>query len=98
MLRLVLLLLVVAGVAAFFTRPDEAKMRDVANAALSDSSNPISAIGDAIVEGVGERRYDNYFVVTRYTIASAVGRPGVTCWGAFTQVQCSRTEEEAAAT
>jgi hypothetical protein len=93
MIRLVVLLLIIAGVAGYFTRPDEAKMRQAAEAALSGSNNPISAIGDAIVSGVGDRSYDNYYVASKYTIASAVGRPGVQCWGYFTQVSCSRVEQ-----
>jgi hypothetical protein len=97
MMRLVLLLLVIAGVAAFFTRPDEAKMRDAADAVLSDPQN----IGEAVEGGVatlaGDRAYTNYYLASRY-IVTLSGEPVVSCWGAFTQVQCSRAAENAAAT
>jgi hypothetical protein len=90
--RLVLLVLIVAGVAAFFTRPDEPKMRDAAEAVLGDPQNisqGIESVGAAIA---GNRTYDNYYLAARYTV-SLDANPVVTCWGAFTQVQCSRAEQ-----
>jgi len=96
MMRLVLLLLVVAGVAAFFTRPDEPKMREAADAVLSDPQNlsqGIESIGASIA---GNRDFSNYYLVSRYVV-SLDNTPVVTCWGAFTQVQCSRAADEPAA-
>jgi hypothetical protein len=96
MLRLVLLLLVIAGVAAFFTRPDEAKMREAADAVLSDPQNisqGIEAIGASLA---GNRDFTNYYLVSRYVV-TLDSNPVVTCWGAFTQVQCSRASDEPAA-
>jgi hypothetical protein len=97
MLRLVLLLLVVAGVAAFFTRPDEPKMREAAEAVLSDPQNisqGLESIGAAVA---GNRDYTNYYLASRYVV-TLDANPVVTCWGAFTQVQCSRASDEPAAT
>lgn len=93
--RLVLLLLVVAGVAAFFTRPDEAKMREAADALLGDPqsiSQGIESIGAAVA---GDRAYSNYYLASRYVV-TLDGNPVVSCLGAFTQVQCSRAEQGAA--
>lgn len=91
MLRLVLLLIVIAGVAAYFTRPDEPAMRQGAEAVLSDPQTigeGFESLGAALM---GERAYDNYFVVARYTV-SVDGSPLVQCWGAFQQVKCTRQE------
>jgi hypothetical protein len=89
--RLILLLLVVAGVVAYFTRPDEAKLREAADAVLSDPQNiqqGIESVGAAIA---GNRMYDNYYLVSRYTV-SFDSNAIVTCWGAFTQVKCDRAQ------
>jgi hypothetical protein len=94
MLRLILLLIVIAGVAGFFTRPDEAKMREAADAVLNEPqtiSEGLESVGAAIA---GDRAYDNYYVAARYTIALDA-QPVVQCWGAFTQVRCDRVEEAA---
>jgi hypothetical protein len=91
MLRLILLLIVIAGVAGFFTRPDEAAMRAAADAVLDEPQNiseGLESIGAAIA---GERAYDNYYVAARYTI-TLDGDPVVQCWGAFTQVRCDRVQ------
>lgn len=103
MLRLVLLLLVVAGVAAFFTRPDEPAMRAAADAVLSERTQ--AALGDLDLGGMlesgraeltGNRTFNNYFVVSRYVV-TLDNTPVVTCWGAFTQVQCDQPAEAATA-
>lgn len=94
MLRIVLLLLVIAGVAGYFTRPDEPAMRDRADAVLSDPQNisqGLESIGAAVV---GDRVYSNYYVAARYQV-TLDNRALVDCWGAFTQVQCSRAEPAA---
>lgn len=96
MLRLVLLLLVIAGVAAFFTRPDEPAMRQAADAVLSDPQNISQGIEGIGASVLGNRDFTNYYVVSRYVV-TLDSAPVVTCWGAFTQVQCSRAADEAAA-
>jgi hypothetical protein len=91
MLRLVLLLLIIAGVAGYFTRPDEAKMRQGADAVLQnpqDLGEGLQSIGAGIA---GDRAYDNYYVAAKYTV-SLDHDPVVQCWGYFTQVSCSRVE------
>jgi len=95
MLRVVLLLLVVAGVAAFFTRPDEAKMREAADAVLSDPQNIAQGIESIGASLVGDRAFSDYYLVSRYVV-SFDNNPVVSCWGAFTQVQCSRAEPASA--
>jgi hypothetical protein len=91
-MRWLLLLIVIAGVAAYFTRPAESVMRERAEAVLSEPSNlreGFESIGAAIA---GERQYANYYVVSKYTV-TLDGEPLVTCWGAFQQVQCDRASE-----
>lgn len=91
MIRLVVLLLIIAGVAGYFTRPDEAKMRQGADAVLSnpqDISQGLQSIGAGVA---GDRAYDNYQVAAKYTI-SLDHNPVVQCWGYFTQVSCNRVE------
>lgn len=92
MLRLLLLLLVLAGAAGYFTKPAEPAMREAAEAVLNDPAT----LGE-LVQGVGaqlggDRRYDNYYVAAKYTVAMNEAAV-VECWGAFTQVQCKRVSE-----
>lgn len=94
-MRWILLLLVLAGVAGYFTKPEEPAMRAAAEAVLNEPTS----LGE-LMEGVGaqvagDRRYDNYYVASKYTVALGEN-PVVECWGAFTQVQCKRLEETAA--
>jgi hypothetical protein len=92
MLRLVLLILIIDGVAGYFTRPDEATMRQGADAVLSDPgsiSEGLVSVGATIA---GDRNYSNYYVAAKYDVALD-GQPVVNCWGAFTQVQCSRAAD-----
>ena len=94
MFRFLLLLVILAAIAGYFTRPDEAKMREAAQAVLSDPqsiSQGLQSLGVAIA---GDRTYDNYYVAARYTVVLD-NTPVVTCWGAFTQVQCQRLERHA---
>ena len=91
MLRIVLLLLVIAGVAGYFTRPDEAAMRDGADAVLSDPQSITQGLENIGASVVGDRQYDNFFVASRYTV-SLDAEPVVQCWGAFHQVKCDRVE------
>jgi len=91
MFRLLLLIIVIAGVAGYFTKPEEPAMREAADAVLSEPntvSEGLESLGATIV---GQRTFDNYFVASRYVVALD-GEPVVSCWGAFTQIQCSRTD------
>jgi hypothetical protein len=95
MLRLVLLLIIIAGVAGYFTRPDEAAMRAGADAVLSDPQTISQGLESFGASVVGDRQYDNYYVASRYTV-SLDNTPVVQCWGAFQQVKCDRVEQAAA--
>jgi hypothetical protein len=97
MVRLIVLLLIIAAVAAFFTRPDEAKMRAAADAALNERTE--QALEDLDIGGfaqsgaaamLGDRAYTNYYLASRYVL-TLDNEPVVSCWGLFTQVQCSRS-------
>lgn len=91
MIRLVVLLLIIAGVAGYFTKPDEATMRQGADAVLQnpqDLGQGIQSIGAGIA---GDRAYDNYYVAAKYTV-SLNNDPVVQCWGYFKQVTCNRVE------
>lgn len=95
MLRLLLLLVIVAGVAGYFTNPTEATMRTAAEAVLNDPQNiseGFETIGAAVA---GDNVYSNYYVASKYVVTLG-DRPLVECWGAFTQTQCNRVEAEAA--
>lgn len=100
MLRLVLLLLIIAGVAGYFTRPEEAAMRSAADAVLQESTEAAAGNLDlgGVAEGAavalaGDRAYTNYYVGAKYDV-TLDGQPIVSCLGAFTQVQCTRQEDE----
>lgn len=91
MIRLLFLLIIVAGVAGYFTRPDEAKMRTAAEAVLNDPSSLgqlMEGVGAAVA---GQRQFSDYYVATRYTV-SIGENPVVECWGGFTQTRCTRVE------
>jgi hypothetical protein len=94
MLRLVLLLIVIAGVAAYFTRPDEAALRQGAEAVLSDPQSIGEGFENMGAALLGDRTYDNYYVASRYRV-TLDNQPVVQCWGAFQQVKCSRVEQSA---
>jgi hypothetical protein len=88
-MKWLIVLIIIAGIAGYFTRPDEAKMRDAANHLLSNPSNISQGVEGVGATLAGNRTYDNYYVGAKYTV-TLDNSPVVTCWGAFTQVQCSR--------
>jgi len=103
-MKWILLLVVIAGVAGFFTRPDEPKMQAAADAVLSERAEQaienldVGAMAESGATAMfGNRNYTNYYVAARYLVTRD-NAPVVTCWGAFTQVQCNLAAEEAAAT
>jgi hypothetical protein len=96
MVRLLFLLIIVAGVAGYFTRPDEPKMRTAAEAVLNDPATLgqlMEGVGAAVA---GQRRFDDYYVATKYVVTIGEN-PVVECWGAFTQTRCTRVENAQAA-
>jgi hypothetical protein len=95
-------LLVIIGVAGYFTKPDVAKHREAANAILSaqaDAAADNLDIGGLIETGAASLtqngRYEDLYVASKYTL-EAGGDPYIECWGAFTQVMCNRVGAEAA--
>jgi hypothetical protein len=93
-MKWLILLIIIAGIAGYFTRPDEAKMREAANAILSNPGNISQGVESLGASLAGNRSYDNYYVAARYTV-TLNNDPVVTCYGAFTQVQCSRAQAAA---
>ncbi len=91
-MKWIVLLLIIAGVAGYFTRPEEAVMREAADAVLSDPQDISQGFESFGATLAGERAYSNYYVAAKYNIALD-GQSIVTCWGAFTQVQCNRAPD-----
>lgn len=91
-MKWIVLLLIIAGVAGYFTRPDEAAMRAGADAVLSDPQNVSQGFESLGATLAGDRSYDNYYVASKYNV-TLDGQPIVTCWGAFKQVQCNRAPD-----
>ncbi len=91
-MKWIVLLLIIAGVAGYFTKPEEAAMRERADAVLGDPqsvSEGFESLGATIA---GDRAYSNYYVAAKYNV-TLDGQPVVTCWGAFQQVQCNRAAD-----
>ncbi|MES1197049.1 MAG: hypothetical protein ABUL55_00345 [Pseudomonadota bacterium] len=95
MLKLILVLLVIAGVAGYFTRPTEDAMRSAANDVLGNPANISQGLQGLGATVAGDRSYDNYYVAAKYTV-KLDDKPVVECYGAFQQVKCNRVGEEAA--
>ncbi len=91
-MRLILLLVIVAAIAGYFTKPDEPQMREAANAVLSDPENLSQGLDGLGATLAGQRAYSNYYVAARYSV-TLDQRVLVECWGWFTQVQCNRPNE-----
>jgi hypothetical protein len=92
----ILLILVLAGVAAYFTKPDraahEAKAKAVAEAPANPDAEGPGALLDEVVGyakglAAGEGKYEDLYLVSHYT-ADMPGSDVVECWGAFTYVHC----------
>lgn len=91
-MKWILLLLVIAGVAGYFTRPDEPTMRNAADAVLSDPQSLEEGFESVGATIAGDRAYNNYYVAAKYDV-TLDGTPVVNCWGAFQQVQCTRAPD-----
>jgi hypothetical protein len=97
-----LLLLIIAGVAAYFTVPAQSAHEQAAQAFLeARAQEQTSAVGqqapglslDGVVDFVtgmlaGQGRYETYYVASKYTL-DLPGAAYVECYGAFTLVRCS---------
>ncbi|MBL8544205.1 MAG: hypothetical protein JNJ63_10410 [Hyphomonadaceae bacterium] len=88
-----LIVLIIIGVAAYFTRPDEAKMRAAADAILQNPQTISEGIGSVVASLAAERHYDNYYVAAGYSVTVGEEKM-IQCWGAFTQVKCDRVSTE----
>ncbi len=94
MFRFLLLLLVLAGVAGYFTKPTEAQHRQAADATLQQIQEQAASnldLGAILQTGVAQisqdGTYTDYYVASHYAI-SVNDRPIAECWGAFGQVRC----------
>ncbi|MCC6788445.1 MAG: hypothetical protein IT547_11450 [Hyphomonadaceae bacterium] len=105
----ILLLLILIGVAAYFTVPTREKHEEAARAfmqteAQQQTGEVQAQTGislDSVVDFVtgfvaGQGRYDNYYVASKFTV-DMPGAAYLECWGAFTQVQCRRVDRGAGA-
>lgn len=95
MFRFLLLLLVIAGVAAYFTKPTEAQHRDAVNATLQQIQEHAASnldLGGMLQTGIAQLSqdgvYTDYYLASKYTV-SVNGDELAECWGAFTQVRCA---------
>lgn len=96
-----LLLLIIAGVAAYFTVPAQAAHEQAAQAFLeAQAQGQTNAVQqqapglslDGVVDFVtgmiaGQGRYETYYLASKYTV-DMPGSSYLECWGAFTLVQC----------
>lgn len=98
----ILLLLLLAGAAAYFTVPTRAVHEEAARVFLeARAQEQTGAIEqqlpgvslDGVVDFVtgmvaGEGRYESFYVVSKYTV-DMPGSAYLECYGAFTLVRCS---------
>lgn len=91
-----LLLLIVAGVAAYFTVPTQAAHEAAARAFLqsyhpSEGPSDGPSLDDVVgfVQGfvAGQGRYETFYVVSKYSV-DMPGSDYLECYGAFTVVRC----------
>jgi hypothetical protein len=85
-MKWLIMLIVIAGIAAYFTLPDRETMSAAADKFIKNNSNPIETMGTQAAGAIQGRSYDSYYVVAKYTVANSV-----TCWGAFKVVQCNKS-------
>jgi len=94
-----LAVLVLAGIAAYYTKPEradmEAKARAVAEAPREGGEGPAGLIDEVVgyVKGVaaGDGRYEDFYLASKYS-ADLPGSDMVECYGAFTLVNCRVVE------
>lgn len=102
-----LLLLLLAGVGAYFTMPTrtaheeaartflEAQAQEQADALRQDTGISLDGIVDFVTGMVaGQGRYEPYYLASKYTV-DMPGAAYLECWGAFTLVQCRRVDRAA---
>jgi hypothetical protein len=102
-----LLLLIIAGVGAYFTTPTraaheealrsfmEAQTQENTEAVRQQTGISLDSIVDFAAGMIaGQGRYENYGVASKFTV-DAPGSAYVECWGAFTFVQCRQVDRAA---
>jgi hypothetical protein len=91
---LVLVLLVIAGVGGFLSRPDIEAQRKHADEVLKENRSG-DAIGDLIGAVFSNRNdtFEDLMVATKLTTKDG-DKVMLECWGAYTQFFCVRPEEE----
>jgi len=94
MFRLLLLLLIIAGVGAYFTKPDRATMEEGARASVQQARDAAASAFDiggvlnlSAADFTHDGTYEDYYVLSKYTVNLA-GHPVMQCWGAYKQVRC----------
>jgi hypothetical protein len=106
----ILLLLILAGVGAFFTVPTRAVHEEALRAFMQAQTRTegVTVTADMTAPGfsldglvdfatgmmAGQGRYENYGLASKYAV-DAPGSAYVECWGAFTLVQCRRVDRAA---
>jgi hypothetical protein len=96
-----LLLLILIGVGAYFTVPNEAAQSEAAHAFLEGRAPGEESQGLSLdnmvgyVKGMlaGEGRYENFYLASKYTM-DLPGPAYIECWGGFTVVQCREAAPE----
>jgi hypothetical protein len=104
-----LLLLIIIGVAAYFTVPARDAHEAAAQAFLQtetqEEASEVQAQTGISLDGVvdfvtgmmaGQGRYESYYVASKFTL-DMPGAAYLECWGAFTLVQCRRVDRGAGA-
>ncbi|GAM98555.1 hypothetical protein U91I_02190 [alpha proteobacterium U9-1i] len=98
-----LLLLIIAGVAAWYTNPTreahELQARTILEAGAPAADGGLTlddVIGYAKGMLAGEGRYENYYLLSKYTV-DMPGASFVECYGAYTFVNCRVVEPNQAA-
>jgi hypothetical protein len=95
MLRLLVLVLIVAGVAGYFTKPDQAaheRQADILFRGVQEQAIGKLDIGGLVNAGLARLRrttkFEDLYVATKYTVTVS-DKPYIQCYGAYTKVFCS---------
>jgi hypothetical protein len=103
-----LLLLILAGVGAYFTVPTreahETAARVFMEANASEQAGEVQRQTGVSLDSVvdfftgmlaGQGRYENYYLASKFTVDTP-GAAYLECWGAYTLVQCREVDRSAA--
>ena len=94
MFRILIVLILIAGVAGYFTKPARPALEAAAQQTIENARNEAVQnldLGGMITSGAasvfGEGHFDDWVVATHFA-QTLNGDPYVDCYGAFQQVQC----------